>query len=272
MKTGGPVLTLFASYNVHKCVGVDRRFDPDRTAAVIGEVSPDVIALQEADRRFGDREGLLDLDLLHRRTGLVPVPVDNGHAGHGWHGNLVLVREGSVRDVHQIRLPGLEPRGGLVIDLDLTSGPVRVVAAHLGLLRQSRLLQIETLLHHARETAGRPVVFMGDFNEWRLRGRSSLLHTQTVFGPLGLGVPSFPAYFPVLALDRVFVMPPEIVDTFVAHDSPLARKASDHLPVKAQVRLTPQAEAARSPRPADPEPGALRGRRRSMFRDEGIHP
>lgn len=237
MKAGSPVLTLFASYNVHKCVGVDRRFDPGRTAAVIGEISPDVIALQEADRRFGNREGLLDLDMLHRRTGLLPVPVDNGHAGHGWHGNLVLVREGSVRDVRQLRLPGLEPRGGLVVDLDLTTGPVRVVAAHLGLLRQSRLLQIETLLHHARETAGRPVVLMGDFNEWRLRGRSSLVHTQTVFGPLGLGVPSFPAYFPVLSLDRVFVMPPEIVDTFVAHDTALSRKASDHLPVKANIRL-----------------------------------
>lgn len=260
MKAGSPVLTLFASYNVHKCVGVDRRFDPGRTAAVIGEISPDVIALQEADRRFGNREGLLDLDMLHRRTGLLPVPVDNGHAGHGWHGNLVLVREGSVRDVRQLRLPGLEPRGGLVVDLDLTTGPVRVVAAHLGLLRQSRLLQIETLLHHARETAGRPVVLMGDFNEWRLRGRSSLVHTQTVFGPLGLGVPSFPAYFPVLSLDRVFVMPPDIVDTFVAHDTALSRKASDHLPVKANIRLGAAAPGVR--RTDDPGPRLERPRAR----------
>ena len=48
---------LFASYNIHKCVGVDRRFDPERVAAVIAEVGADVIALQEADRRFGDRAG-----------------------------------------------------------------------------------------------------------------------------------------------------------------------------------------------------------------------
>ncbi|MGT2468704.1 endonuclease/exonuclease/phosphatase family protein [Mesorhizobium atlanticum] len=52
---------VVASYNVHKCIGTDRRFDPERTARVIREISPDVIALQEADNRFGDRAGLLDL-------------------------------------------------------------------------------------------------------------------------------------------------------------------------------------------------------------------
>ena len=92
----------------------------------------------------------------------------NGHRGHGWHGNLVLVREGAVRELHQIRLPGLEPRGALVADIDLVVGPVRVVAAHLGLLRQSRLLQVEALLAHAGASTGRPVVLMGDMNEWRL--------------------------------------------------------------------------------------------------------
>lgn len=243
MTSRGPRATLFASYNIHKCVGMDRRFDPDRTVAVIAEIAPDVIALQEADKRFGDRAALLDLDKLHRETGLVPVPIENGHAGHGWHGNLVLVREGAVRELHQIRLPGLEPRGALVVDVDLASGPVRVVAAHLGLLRQSRLLQIETLLQHARRSAGRPVVFMGDLNEWRRQGRSSLIHTQTVFGPLGHGVPSFPAYYPVLALDRVFVLPSESLVDFVAHDTPLARSASDHLPVKARIRLDAEAAA-----------------------------
>ena len=64
---------------------------------MIGEIGADVIALQEADRRFGDRAGLLDLAALGAATGLVPVPVSNTHRGHGWHGNLVLVREGAVK-------------------------------------------------------------------------------------------------------------------------------------------------------------------------------
>ena len=59
-----------ASYNVHKCVGTDGRFDPERTFRVIHEIDADVVALQEADRRFGNREGLLDLARLERETGL----------------------------------------------------------------------------------------------------------------------------------------------------------------------------------------------------------
>ena len=151
---------LLASYNVHKCVGTDGKFDPDRIAAVIAEIGPDIIALQEADKRFGDRDALLDLDAINRATGLVPVAVQNGHSGHGWHGNLVLVREGLICALSQLRLPGLEPRGALVVDIDLVAGPVRVMAAHLGLLRHSRLLQIQALLAHATAEDGRPVVLM----------------------------------------------------------------------------------------------------------------
>jgi endonuclease/exonuclease/phosphatase family metal-dependent hydrolase len=227
---------VFASYNIHKCVGVDRRFDPHRVQAVIGEIGADVIALQEADRRFGDRAGLLDLDALAAATGLVPAPVSSRRRGHGHHGNLVLVREGTVRRLHQINLPGLEPRGALVADLDLAVGPVRVVAAHLGLLRHSRLLQVEALLAHAGDDTDRPVVFMGDMNEWRRERRSALMRFPPGFGPTA-GVPSFPAYFPVLALDRVLAQPGELVERVEAHDTPLARLASDHLPVKAVIRL-----------------------------------
>jgi endonuclease/exonuclease/phosphatase family metal-dependent hydrolase len=228
---------VFASYNIHKCVGTDRRFDPARTATVIAEVGADVIALQEADKRFGDRSGLLDLAAIERTAGLVPVPVTNSHSGHGWHGNLVLVREGIVKDLRQIRLPGLEPRGALVVDLDLAMGRVRVVAAHLGLLRASRILQVETLLAQASESTERPVVLMGDLNEWRLRRRSALRGFSKSFGPLGLGVPSFPAFFPVLALDRVLTRPHGLIEAIAAHETPLSRLASDHLPVRAVVRI-----------------------------------
>lgn len=241
---------VFASYNVHKCVGTDRRFDPARVATVIGEIDADLIALQEADRRFGDRAGLLDLGALQRDAGLVPVPVSNGHAGHGWHGNLVLMRQGAVRAVRQLRLPGLEPRGALVADIDLAAGPVRVIAAHLGLLRYSRLVQVEALMAHARETTDRPVVLMGDMNEWRRQRRSALGGFAPGFGPIGQGVPSFPAYFPVLALDRVMARPHGIIEGVAAHDSRLSRLASDHLPVKALVRLGgPMPEASALPKP-----------------------
>ena len=95
---------------------------------------------------------------------------------------------------------------------------------------------------------------MGDLNEWRRQGRSSLMRFQPVFGPLGRGVPSFPAYFPVLALDRVLALPHGIIEEIEAHDTPLARLASDHLPVKAAVRLgaRPCGRARGTPRASPP--------------------
>src|SRR5690606_16356972 len=119
------------------------------------------------------------------------------------HGNVVLYRQGNVMSIHQVDLPGLEPRGALVVDLDLPAGPLRIVAAHLGLLRRSRALQVSTLLAIAEPRDDRPVLLMGDFNEWRLGRRSALQGLAPAFGPLHAPIPSFPARFPILALDRV---------------------------------------------------------------------
>jgi endonuclease/exonuclease/phosphatase family metal-dependent hydrolase len=243
---------LFASYNVHKCVGTDRRFDPGRIAAVIAEISPDVLALQEADKRFGDRRGLLDLAALREATGLEPVPIANGHMGHGWHGNLLLTRGGATRQVRQVTLPGLEPRGALMADVMLEVGAIRVVGVHLGLLRHSRLLQVTSLISHAADATSLPVLMMGDMNEWRRERRSALLGFASGLGPVAPGVPSFPAYYPVLALDRMVARPAGILGPVEAHSTPLSRRASDHLPIKARVTFEAVTPAAAALEPAGP--------------------
>ena len=226
--------TLIASYNVHKCVGMDQRFDPDRTASVIGEIAADILALQEAYQRFGSRAPLLDFPRLEREHGLVAVPVA-GPRGQGWHGNALLVRKGMVRDVHQILLPGVEPRGALVVDVDLDAGPLRIVAAHLGLLRQSRAQQARAILSAISARPEMPTLLMGDLNEWRVGPRSALLHFEPAFGPLAAGLPSFPSRFPLFALDRILGSPHDLVSRVEVHATPLARIASDHLPVKAWI-------------------------------------
>nr|CAD6619651.1 endonuclease [Rhizobium sp. Khangiran2] len=239
---------LIASYNVHKCVGVDGKFDPYRTKEVIREIAADVLALQEADTRFGERRGLLDLDWLERETGLLPVPLGGPSKAHGWHGNVILFREGLIRDVHQVKLPGLEPRGALMTELDLKDGSsLRVIAAHLGLLHRSRHQQTRMIIDLLRSRDDQPTVLMGDLNEWRLGDRSSLNTLTSIFG-LPPAVPSFPSRLPVLALDRIMANRPEILGPVAAHDTPLARLASDHLPIKARVRL-PKAEGVADERP-----------------------
>jgi endonuclease/exonuclease/phosphatase family metal-dependent hydrolase len=228
-------LVCIASYNVHKCVGLDGRFDPARTVAVIKEIGADLIALQEVDQRFGDKAGLLDLQMLQRECGLAPVPITGTRRSHGWHGNLILFRQGVVVAAQQLALPGVEPRGALVVDIDLASGPLRIIAAHFGLLRRCRARQARAILAAATAEAGRPTVVMGDLNEWRLGQRSSLQALEPNFGPLRAAVASFPARLPLLPLDRILASPQSLVRSIEVHDTPLARIASDHLPVKAAI-------------------------------------
>jgi endonuclease/exonuclease/phosphatase family metal-dependent hydrolase len=227
---------VVASYNIHKCIGTDGRFEPSRIAAVIAELDADVVAIQEADKRFGRRHGLLDLKALEKETGLAHIPTSERPHGHGWHGNALFLRKGEVRDMRRLALPGGEPRGALVVDLDLPAGPLRLVAAHLGLLRRSRRWQVRSILDAIEQGPRVPTLLVGDLNEWRPGRKSALHELRPMFGPLSHGHFSFPSYFPVIALDRV-IGSPGLVTAMEVHDSALAQIASDHLPLKATIDI-----------------------------------
>lgn len=235
------VLTV-ASYNVHKCVGVDRKFDPHRIARVIAEMKPDIVAVQEADKRFGRRVGLLDTGML-REAGLSLVPVSHLPDGHGWHGNALLVRAGTPLAVHRLALPGAEPRGAVIAEMELPAGRLRIVAAHFGLLKRCRARQSAAILEAIARGEAMPTLMMGDLNEWRPGRRSSLRTLEGLFGTLGMGPASFPSRMPIFALDRILGWPRGVVRDVQVHDTPLARLASDHLPLKARLDLA----SARSP-------------------------
>jgi endonuclease/exonuclease/phosphatase family metal-dependent hydrolase len=247
-----------ASYNIHKCIGTDGAFDPDRTLRVILEIDSDIIALQEADARFGRRRGLLDLEELYRRGGYrVAGHGTSPRLSHGWHGNVILYRDAVIHDVRRLKLPGFEPRGAVMVDLFFEDRPLRVIAAHLGLLRRSRARQVASILSVARHADHRGVIVLGDMNEWRIGARSSL----HMFAPeLDIGaatVASFPSALPLLALDRVLVSRNIEVLDVAAVSSPLAQTASDHLPVRATIRVA-EAPAHEAPREEPVEAGSGR--------------
>lgn len=247
---------LIASYNVHKCVGTDKIFDPERIVRVIREISPDVLALQEADKRFGERYGLINLDHLQQETGLTHVPIKTTSSqGLGWHGNALFIRNGLVSKVTQVKLPGVEPRGALIAELEFANGPLRVIAAHFGLLRSSRRQQAKTILKLLMNHALMPTIMTGDLNEWRI-GKSSALADLKPYFDVTLGtVPSFPSRFPVLALDRVFAFPSDLVSSIETHSSPLSRVASDHLPIKARIDLVKATATLGKVSPSDRKAG-----------------
>ena len=156
---------------------------------------------------------------------------------HGWHGNALLVRSDPISySRSRLKLPGGEPRGAVVAELDLGEGKFRVIAAHLGLLRLSRVDQVDAILSAFHELPAMPTILLGDFNEWRRRRRSALRRLEPTFGRAP-SVLSFPSPRPIFPLDQIFGSPNGLITDLAVHDTPLARRSSDHLPLTATVNL-----------------------------------
>jgi endonuclease/exonuclease/phosphatase family metal-dependent hydrolase len=223
------------SYNIRKALGTDRKRKPNRVLDAIAGLSPDVVLLQEADLRLFGRPTVLPRDVIEARTGLVPVMVARGNRSLGWHGNAILVQPQTVHGpVVQIELPGLEPRGAVIADLEFRSTRLRVVAAHLGLLRRSRRSQLDTLNAQIGGLAHVPTVIGGDFNEWsEHEGLGRLARHFRIVSP----GKTFHVRRPVAALDR-FALSDELRQLASGVEiNDLTRRASDHFPIWIDVAL-----------------------------------
>jgi endonuclease/exonuclease/phosphatase family metal-dependent hydrolase len=220
-----------ASYNMRKAIGTDRRRRPERTLEVLCELDADVIALQEADRRFGTRASAIPLPMIESHSDYKHVPFEARDASLGWHGNALLVKK-SVEIVRTelLHLPSLEPRGAVMADLRLNGDRLRVVGMHLDLSGLWRRRQAHTILAHMhKREAEVPAVLMGDLNEWSVRGGCLRdFGHHLVFAECGR---SFHSRRPVVQLDRIMVTPELAISDCGVHQSAAARKASDHLPV-----------------------------------------
>jgi len=237
-----------ASYNIHKCIGgLDRRYDPDRVVAVLAHHQPDIVLLQEVDagakRSRHDRQ----VELLGERLGYRHRLYFRSvilRAG-GEYGNAILSRY-PIQDTSRLDLTigTRKPRGALHARVRVRLGAGRmhtlhVYNLHLGLAGSERKQQLRRFLDshpfkglHARA----PIVVGGDFNDlWGTLGPKLL-------APAGLrtsGEPraTFPAYAPLRALDGIYVRG----DVQLVHVDrsrlALARTASDHLPLVADLEL-----------------------------------
>ncbi len=223
-----------ASYNVHRCIGRDGRCDPARVARVIQELDADLVALQEVDFRYHVRQGVDQLRVLADATGHISVWGPVLYAGRGQYGNGLLTRH-EVLEVRGIDLsvPRYQRRGALDVDLDVHGTRVRVIAAHLGLGLAEREKQVRRLLEAIGDQGDTPLILLGDFNEWRPPSAPlRRLHRRLGRTP---GVRSFPSAFPVLALDRIWVQPRHALVALDVHSTQRARRASDHLPIRAVI-------------------------------------
>jgi len=235
-----------ASYNVHKCLGLDRRRKPGRIIAVLDALGADVVALQEVDHRLAPRHAALPRALIAHETDFEVLPLAVSAPSLGWHGQAILTRRGiGVTGLARIQLPGLEPRGAVMADLALPGGAaLRVVGVHLGLVRRYRLMQLAAIRAALGGHVAMPTVILGDFNEWSVAGGTATLGEGFRVHAPGL---SFPALRPVAALDRVAPGPGVHLRAAGVLRTAPARIASDHLPVWADITVDRRFVAPVSP-------------------------
>jgi len=230
-----------ASYNVHRCVGLDGHRDTQRTVRVIQELGARIIGLQEVDSHTED--GISEFDRLATATGLTAIPGPTIYREDSHYGNILLV-DCHVTDVKHINLsiPGREPRGAIDAQLNIHGLAVRVLVTHLGLSMRERRHQVRCLVHHLSSRVDDLVIVLGDINEWMsLRYPIRSLHRCLGKSPARR---TFPSSSPLLPLDRIWVRPRDAMAAIRVHESPLARIASDHLPLKADIawRAKPRAK------------------------------
>lgn len=225
---------ILATYNIHACIGADGRFDPYRTARVLCELNADVIALQEVEHhQIGE---LNVLEFLAAETGTSAIAGPTLQRTNRHYGNALLSKLPVLSyDLVNLTWSGHEPRGAIDAVLRYDNQRMRVIATHLGLSPGERRRQVRQLLARLQAQDAEIVVLMGDLNEWFLWGRIlRWLHAR--FQPTPKYA-TFPARWPLLALDHLWVSPRRRLSKLEVHFSKLSRRASDHLPLKGIINL-----------------------------------
>jgi endonuclease/exonuclease/phosphatase family metal-dependent hydrolase len=231
-----------ATYNIHKCVGIDRKYSPERIVDVLREIDADVVALQEVvchslghkrdhQAEFISEELEMDFRLGENRL----------HKG-GEYGNVVLSRF-PIADHknYDITVKKYEPRGCQRAEIDLgAGGRLQFVNLHMGTSYFERRLQVHRLLaSHVLEDptiVGRRIV-AGDFNEWT-KGMTTKLFRSNFRGiepKLHLGKNrTYPGIMPLVHLDHIYFDDDFRLLNAHLHRSRTALFASDHLPIVAE--------------------------------------
>lgn len=264
MRSAGLARMTVVSYNIHRAVGTDRRYRPDRIATVLEELRADIVALQEVESGSSNDH---TLEYLAGHTGMHVVSGFTRVRGNADYGNALLTRF-APQAVSQIDLTvkGCEARGAIDVTLACMAAghasALRVIATHLGLRPGERRHQVQQLLNYVAAAPPLPTILVGDVNEWFLWGRPlRWLHAYFEQTP---HTATFPSRLPIFALDRIWVSPRAHLVSVASHRSPLARVASDHLPLLAcfEVPLAEVPSAADGPE-IRPKPRQTLGQHRT---------
>lgn len=220
------------TWNIHGGVGADGRYDLDRMLAVIRRVDPDVVALQEIDSRQskGPEHPIAMLQRVLGHHGIAAAAIATADGDYGQ----ALLSRWPMTDseIHDISVPGREPRRAITAVVNSPAGKLFVLATHLGLKFTERRFQCRKMLS-LTSASTLTTVAMGDFNDWMWPGSvqyalAEILPGRTVHR-------TFPARLPLLRLDRIYCKPASaLMESFTDRT---AAEVSDHLPVIATIQL-----------------------------------
>jgi len=253
------------TYNVHGCGGMDGRVSPRRVARVIDAYDPDIIALQEVD--LGRRRSRAEdqVALIAKQLGLNYVfcpTVTHGeeHYGHA------LLTHWPVEVLKRTRLPAdprklsREPRAALWARVIIDGRPVNVITTHLGLGLAERAAQVRALIGPdwiGAVPEGEPAILCGDFN--LPPGNASYRHLVAKLRDVQRATPghralrTFSSLQPFMRIDHIFLTPHFRAQAVMVPRTDLTRITSDHLPLLADLQLSPlSAETPTRPPPASP--------------------
>ena len=244
-------MTRILTYNVHRCVGTDRRLDVGRVAAVIAAEAPDIVALQEVDVGRARTGGVDQAHRLAERLGMTSRFNAAFKVEEELYGDAVLtalperlIKAGPLPGYPPI--PRLEPRGALWVAIEVADGrEIQVINTHLGLVPREQQMQAAALAGAGWLGAAArrdPLILLGDLNATSrtVAYRTLAAHLRDAHGAPGARVgrvATFPSAMPVLRIDHVLVSAGIRIRRLAAPFTPLARLASDHLPLVIDFEL-----------------------------------
>jgi endonuclease/exonuclease/phosphatase family metal-dependent hydrolase len=238
-----PSQLRIATYNIHKCRGLDGRTRPERIAEVLRDVNADIVAVQEilgaGDDLPRDQFHFLKRELRDYQA----VFGENRKHGSAQYGNAIFSRfpiEGHRN--YDLTWRGCERRGCLRADVRVpVAGLLHVFNVHLGTAFFERRHQGRVLTANVvRSELRGPRVVLGDFNEWTRGLATRLLASDLEEPDIGRFLrrkKTYPGVLPVFHLDHVYHDRSLELQNFYLHRKRPALVASDHLPMVAVFRI-----------------------------------
>ena len=243
-----PPLTVM-TVNTHKgFTSFNRKFILPELRDAVRKVGADVVFLQEVLGTNGKAEDGPDVPHYEFLADSIWPQYAYGRNmvyPKGHHGNAVMSKFPIVHyQNHDVSIAGPEKRGLLHCVLRIPSHAldVHVICVHLGLAETHRMQQLDLLCQMVRGEVpdNAPLIVAGDFNDWRRRAHDILFNEvglrEVFVTAYGESAKTFPARFPVLSLDRIYVRNASVHLPVVLPRRPWSH-LSDHAPLAAEIHL-----------------------------------